>query len=286
MKRFRISSTLNLHDCTKSDLSEFIRQGIFFMKAQGFDAMDFPLKILESEQDNWPIYIEQAISYADQAGIHFEVCHLPYSTAICSKPELLPEFNEKVHRAIDAAAALGVKYAVLHPNTTTIPASEFDRTAQYDIVMNHLAPFVVHANRVGLKLAAENMRLVHSHIPVHRYCQDPDELCDITDALGINVCWDFGHANVSGVKQSEGLSYVGSRLKVLHINDNKGYGDDHLPPFIGTVDWKDAMHGLSVCGFDGLFNFEVTTNKIPAGMREDFAQYLIKAAHELMTHVE
>ena len=284
-KQFRLSSTLNLHFCPKDNLQDFIKQGFSFMKQQGFDAVDFPMSILENEGANWPKYVEITKRYAQEYDIHPEICHLPYSTAICKNPDLLPAFNEKVHHAIDAAAALGVSYAVLHPNTTTLLMEEYDRTEQYDSVMNHLAPFVEHANKVGVKLAAENMRLVHSHLPVHRYCQNPDELCDITDALGISVCWDFGHAHVSGVKQSDGLSYIGSRLKVLHINDNKAYGDDHLPPFIGTLDWKDAMYGLASTGFDGLFNFEMTTNHLPAEMRELFAQYLVNAARELMKMV-
>ena len=59
----------------------------------------------------------------------------------------------------------------------------------------------------------------------------------------------------------------------------------HLP-FIGSVDWKDAMYGLALTGFDGVFNFEVSAGRMPASMCETFARYLVEAADELMAMTE
>ena len=130
------------------------------------------------------------------------------------------------------------------------------------------------------------MRVIPTFVASHRYAQMPDELCDVADALGIGCCWDFGHANISGIKQSEGLAYVGKRLKVLHINDNFGIGDDHVPPFIGNIDWKDAMRGMYEIGFDGLLNFEVATAKIPTELRRETAKYLVGAAEVLKSYIK
>ena len=286
MKQLRICSSLNLHQNPGEEISAYIKAGLAFHKKMGFDAADLSLEKMGLAAKDWQVIAEQALEDAREVGIRIEQCHLPFSTAICKKPELLPAFCEKMHHAIDAAVFLGVEYAVLHPNTTTLPLEDFDRTAQYDTVMNHLAPFIEHGNRVGLNIVVENMRVVHGSTPVHRYCQDPDELCDIADALGIGVCWDFGHAHISGVTQSEGLAYVGKRLKVLHVNDNFADDDIHLPPFIGTLNWRDAMHGLALAEFDGRFNYELSTGRVPANMKEQFARYIVAAARELMTYIE
>lgn len=286
MKKLRISSKLILNSELKEDFSEYIRDGIIFMKNAGFDAVDFTFNMMESVKDDWTGYIEKAMSDADEAGIRFEVCHLPHSSRLAKNPDIVPEFNKKMHKAIDAAALLGVDFAVLHPNTTTLTMDIYDRKAQYDSVMNHLAPFAEHAKKVGLNIVVENMRYVPSHIPSHRYCQEPDELCEIADALGIGVCWDFGHANIGALKQSEALSYVGKRLKILHVNDNNGVDDIHIPPFTGKTDWKDAMHGLALSGFDGLFNYELKTASIPRALQGAFAKYMIESAHELMSYIE
>jgi sugar phosphate isomerase/epimerase len=102
----------------------------------------------------------------------------------------------------------------------------------------------------------------------------------------MGICWDFGHANISGVPQSEGLAYVGKRLKVIHVNDNGGIEDEHILPFTGNVDWRDAMHGLALAEYEGLFNFELNLSKVPAGMRKAYTAYVLEAAKELMSYIE
>lgn len=284
MKKLRICSTNNLHSCSKDDVSEYIRQGLSFQKIMGFDAADFNMRLIETLGACWKPCIEQAIADSQEIGLRFEVCHLPYGVKVGGTSEEVATFDAKMHYAIDAAACLGVDYAVVHPNTITVPLENFERRAQYDSVMTHLAPYVEHASKVGVNIVVENMRMVPKSFPVHRYCQEPEELCEIADALGVGVCWDFGHAHINRQKQSEALAYIGSRLKVLHVNDNTAYGDDHLPPFCGTIDWKDVMKGLKNIGFHGLFNYEIRTHNMPASIRESFAKYLVSSAQEMFSY--
>ncbi len=288
MKKFRISSPLNLHSASRENISEYIREGLLFHKEAGFDAADFATALLDLTSDSaWKLQAEKAVADAKEIGITYNVSHLPFIGGGGAKSEeYMREFNVKMHNAIDAAVLLGVDYAVMHPNATTLPMKKYDRAAQYDSVMAHLAPFVEHANKVGLNVVVENMRVIPTFVVSHRYCQSPDELCDIADALGIGVCWDFGHANISGIKQSEGLAYVGNRLKVVHINDNGAVDDEHLAPFMGNIDWRDAMHGLALTGFDGVMNFELSAAKLPAVAKKAFAKYVVDVAQELMSYVE
>lgn len=283
MKQLRVSSGFNLHCHEGEDFVDYIKKGLRFMKEIGFDASDFSMKQLDLTTDGWRAQVEQLLAAGEACGIRFELCHLPFGSV---KAVMQDSFGEKMHNAIDAAVALGVKHAVMHPNTTTLPVLQQNRAALFESVMAHLTPFVEHAKRVGLDVVVENMRVVPDMRLSHRYCQDPDELCDVADALGIGVCWDFGHAHLSGLKQSEALAYVGKRLKVLHVNDNAAIDDEHLPPFLGGVDWRDAMHGLALAHFEGLFNFELSASKIPSAMRRQFATYVRAAATELLTYIE
>lgn len=282
----RISSTTNLHSGYVDDVSDYLRDEIIFQKELGFDAIDFSIyNLLKEHDENYHAIVERALADAKEQDIKFELCHLPFGAKVGVSQSALAPFNERMHKMIDVAALLGVDYAVLHPNTSTVRAIAFDKTKEYDAVMSHLAPFVEHAQRVGVNLVVENMRPVPESYMVHRYCQDPDELCTVADALGIGICWDFGHANIAGLKQSEALSYVGHRLKVLHVNDNLGEDDIHLPPFVGNIDWRDAMQGLSIIGFSGLFNYEIATKRIPEEMRESFARYLVDASRTLRSYI-
>lgn len=284
MKRLRVSSAFNLHGIPSGDFAAFVEAGLRFYREKGFDTVDFDLTLLNLDGEGWKEETEAALAACEKHGLRFEIGHLPF-TGGETQGEEMEAFCEKMHRAIDAAALLGLGYAVMHPNTSTLPMARYDRAAQHEKIMRHLAPFVEHADRVGLKTVVENMRIVPGMRYAHRYCQFPDELCDVADALGLGVCWDFGHANISGVRQSEGIGYVGKRLKVIHVNDNSAVDDEHILPFTGSVDWRDAMHGLAKVGFEGLFNFELAAEKIPDGMRGAYADYVLTAAGELMGYI-
>lgn len=286
MKKLRVSSIFNLLSYPNEDFSEYIRAGLTAFKEIGYDTADFGTGMLDLSSDRCLVQTEQALSVAEEIGFRFEISHLPFMVEQPKTPEIAEAFNKKMYRAIDAVKLLGVDHAVMHPNATTIPTKAYKRQEQYDLVMRHLAPFVEYADRVGVNVVVENMRIKPSFVEAHRYCQFPDELCEVADALGIGVCWDFGHANISGVRQSEGLAYVGKRLKVLHINDNTAFEDDHIPPFAGNVDWKDAMHGLALAGFDGPLNYEVEPGRVPATLKKDLAKYLLAAADTLMSFIE
>ena len=282
----KISSTINLHYYPENNPSGYVREALAFMKDTGFEAADFSMKTIRDLGDKYQDVIEDAIAAQEEFGIEFKVCHLPFDVKVAIAKERVSAFDSAMLHAIDAAALLKTDYAVLHPNTWNLPLEDFNRDEQYDSVTKHLEPFVEHAERLGVKLAIENMRLAPSKIEAHRYCQEPDELCDIADTFGIGVCWDFGHANTVGIKQSEALSFIGKRLKVIHINDNNAIDDDHVPPFCGTVDWRDAMKGLKLSGYAGPFNYEINTSRIPQALRKAFAGYLVECAKELLSYTE
>ena len=281
MKQLRISSKLNLHARFKDNIAEYNRQGLLFHKKLGFDAADLTLSQFDFLKKGWEADFEALIKASEEVGIKVENCHIPF-LKINSSPEAVAAHSTVVRRAVDAAQMLGVDYAVIHPNGFTEPLDGFDRRKKFESAMEYLGPVAEYAAKKGVNIVVENMRLVPQAYPVRRYCQSPEDVCEVADALGVGVCWDFGHANICGLKQSEALAYVGKRLKVLHVNDNFAWGDDHVPPFCGTVDWADAMRGLSSVGFDGLLNYEITTARMPAGVRESFGRYLLDAAGELL----
>lgn len=286
MERLRISTSLNLHEGSRDNIPDYISKGLVFHRKMGFDAVDMPSPILKGMGENWQDCVAHTLSESEKAGIRFELCHLPFGIKPDAPKEEKAAFNASVHTAIDAAKMLGVGYAVLHPNSVTIPMSEYDEKAQHEMVMAHLSPFAEHAEKVGLNIVVENMRYVYGHEPVHRYCGEPEELCRVADELGIGICWDFGHANINGIKQSDALKYVGKRLKMLHVNDNHAYHDIHIAPFMGKIDWQDAMQGLKAIDYQGLLNYEVAAFRVPGVLKEDFARYLVNAAHVLLDMME
>ena len=287
MKKLLKSSFLSLHSYPKDNIPAYIRAGLAFFKEVGFDAANISTDAVLPPDGKWEPVVEQALEDAREWEIPFVDCHLPFfSNLINTDPEYAEQANREMHVGIEIAKALGVKHAVLHPNTAPVKMRDFDPKAAYDSVMAYLSPFAEHAAKIGVNLAVENMRLDPGIYRMHRYCQEPEELCQIVDALGVGVCWDFGHANMVGLKQSEALAYIGKRLKCVHIQDNNGVIEDYSAPFMGTVDWQDAMHGLALAEFEGPLNYEIPAARIPADLRKDFAKYLVAIADKLMEYIK
>ena len=68
-------------------------------------------------------------------------------------------------------------------------------------------------------------------------CRFPEELIGMTEGIeGIGMTFDFGHAHTIG-KVNEFLPYVG-RADHIHIHDNHGISDEHLPLGDGTINWE------------------------------------------------
>jgi sugar phosphate isomerase/epimerase len=55
---------------------------------------------------------------------------------------------------------------------------------------------------------------------------------------------------------------------------------------MGKIDWQDAMQGLKAIGYQGLFNYEVASYRIPAPAGGDFARLLVETANVLLDVME
>lgn len=87
-----------------------------------------------------------------------------------------------------------------------------------------------------------------------------EELAELIDSYGdsrIGACWDFGHGNRIYNDLSRPLKILGKRLVALHVNDNTGISDLHLPPFLGTINWEGVMRTLKKIEYAGDFTYEI-----------------------------
>lgn len=79
---------------------------------------------------------------------------------------------------------------------------------------------------------------------------DPEPLRLLMDRITeprIGVCLDVGHANYSRAPLEEWFDTLGDRIGYLHLSDNLGRFDDHIPLGQGTIPWQlvnDRWKGL------------------------------------------
>jgi len=90
-------------------------------------------------------------------------------------------------------------------------------------------PLFERAKKSGFKISIENT-----------YEEDPVLIKElIKDQEGIGFCLDVGHVNVFGGKDHKRwLEELGSSLFEVHLHDNHGFYDEHLPLGEGIIDFQ------------------------------------------------
>ena len=129
------------------------------------------------------------------------------------------------------ARKLGATHLVLHSSCFPIL-----RGAYLDNWSTQCAAFYTKlAREYDLMICVENSQDV-----------DPTPLqalmSHVTDER-VRVCLDIGHANCSDSPLEEWFDRLGPYIAYLHLSDNMGKFDDHLPLGSGTVNWN-AAHSL------------------------------------------
>ena len=82
----------------------------------------------------------------------------------------------------------------------------------------------------------------HTKIAVENTSNDSfeviSELMSAYSPEHVGITLDTGHANIDEAKGLDRMEKHLDRLEALHLNDNDTSGDQHQPPFYGTLDWE------------------------------------------------
>ena len=252
-----------------------------FAQKAGFDEFDWDIPVKTRLADEYEKNILGAAETVIKGGMRIRYVHLPFSYPAENDAESWEFFRIASFRAIDMAKKLGAEAAAIHPRTSM--REDYDHDKEASDALEFLKPYVEYAHKVGLTLGLENMRGAGRSAParIRRYATDVNDLIYLADSLSIGVTWDTGHANISMQDQVKSLEKVGSRLVLVHLNDNFGEDDIHLAPFLGNIRWDGVMKTLKKIDYRGSLNMEVTTSRRPAALRESYAAYMNESLREL-----
>ena len=70
------------------------------------------------------------------------------------------------------------------------------------------------------------------------------------------------------MSQEKGITLLGKHIKCLHIHDNNGERDQHMYPFLGTLDMDSLVAGLKKIGYDGYFTLEAANILRPSSVSD------------------
>lgn len=156
------------------------------------------------------------------------------------------EAMDELKRVIDVADDLPYERLIVHMGGSRETADPRKRDAAFSS-LEHL---ILHARHAGVTICVENTLSEMGH---------PDYLrtfVDETRLTGLRFNFDIGHAHLTELPEGERIAKSFAPLRGLvssvHLHDNHGEKDEHLPPFDGSIDWPDSVKTLQSASITGL----------------------------------
>lgn len=239
----------------------------------GYDAVDFSLfnypqdqGLLTAPLEQFRAYFQRLRAVADQAGIAVGQVHAPM-TAFPDTPEKREKYHDLALRGIEAAGALGSPYVVVHP--LIWPGCVYDRGHAENKEMNldFFSRLMPALRRCRVQLGIENMFAwdAERQSICPTVVSSAEEMADYIDTLNgladeelFVACLDIGHATLTGLAPPEEmLRVLGSRTRLLHVQDTDGVSDLHTAPYFGgAVNWDAVCGALCAQRYSGTLSFE------------------------------
>ncbi len=258
---------------------------IDYMSEIGFDGVDMSFDSLRASDDSYRTVLYSAKQRAMQKNLDIPSCHLPFYMPDPMDKVAMEGYSRDVRAGIDAAATMGIPLAVIHP--IALHKKRFSVETWARANMEFLTPIREYADKKGVKLCIENMASSCEGDGDHLFGCTAAEILSLADALGVGVCWDFGHANISGRPVNDILCLKG-RLMTVHAHDNNSYTDSHMMPFDGKIDWDAVASALTEIGYIGYINIEVRAWDVPSEsyVRKDFGRKILFVGQKIARLIE
>lgn len=175
---------------------------------------------------------------------------------------------QELIRACEAAARMGCENVVLHPG----PERE-GRPSEEEFLqrMHHAAEAL---NRVADRCSALGVQLLLENMLAHLmfgHVRDMMYLLGEIKTNDVGTCLDTGHAHLAR-EMGVVIQKLSGHLKMVHVNDNYGDWDAHLPPGAGSIDWLWVIGELRRVHFQGVLVLELSS-----GEQESVAAFLRRA---------
>lgn len=220
------------------------------------------------DRNNYEEIFNDLIDFLKDSSITFNVAHAPihypfFFNTYYNRDDI-DILKNRILKALDISRKVGVKRIVIHVGTYLDENYNYDIEKSIEHNIKYLEPFVKKAAESNILIAIENGTQMQKDEPAFKNTAPYiDELLKIVEYYNkkyekevLEICFDFGHANVGNLDIYNEIKKIGSSLKVTHIHDNYGT-DSHNQPFNGTVNWDDVRKALTDINYDGELTSEV-----------------------------
>lgn len=183
------------------------------------------------------------------------ICHLPTFVSSADLTDSIRRASvTEMKRSLSVAADLGAQKVVLHPPMISgMGAHVPDMARAY--AFDFLSEMVALSETLGVVICLENM------MPRNNFGVEPHELDLIFRQFpSLQFTLDTGHANLGqngNVRLQELVALCGERLGHVHLSDNRGSYDEHLPLGLGTIDLALLAEALKGLDYNGTVTLEI-----------------------------
>jgi sugar phosphate isomerase/epimerase len=205
------------------------------------------------------------------------VCHMPTFLSTADLTESLRRASlGEVLLSLECAAEMGASKVVLHPGRVSgMGLHMVDVVRRY--AMEALQAIAAEAQRLALPLCLENM------FPGYGAFFEPEEFEVLFRTLpSLQLTCDIAHAHIGTRREARPLAFLkrfAARIGHLHLSDNSGRGDEHLPLGKGSLRLKRIAEALAAIGYDDTLTLEIfdPDRRLLAAGRDKFAALLAAA---------
>jgi sugar phosphate isomerase/epimerase len=143
---------------------------------------------------------------------------------------------QRLSQALAVAARLNAHLMVIHPGFDKWRYPNLDQ-AWLALAKEFFPPLIEQAAACNCRLAIENI-----------YEETPDTLVQLVEGIDsqwLGHCFDAGHWQLFGKRpMAEWLDAISPRFFHLHLHDNNGQADEHLPVGDGMIDFTPLQRKL------------------------------------------
>ena len=150
--------------------------------------------------------------------------------------------HQRLTQTLSVACRLNAHLMVIHPGVDKWRYPNLDQT-WLTLATDSFPPLIKLASAGDCRLAIENI-----------YEETPETLVQLVKGMNsewFGHCFDAGHWHLFGKRpMAEWLNAIGPQLFHLHLHDNHGQTDEHLPIGAGTIDFaplKRWMKNAPAC---------------------------------------
>lgn len=238
---------------------------IKWVSEAGFRYLDLSLYNVKADNllfygDNWREEALKIKEYAESLGCTFVQCHSPNTNNLGDNENSYSDAVFKTKRAVEICGILGIPNIVVHAGWNGKIKDKETWFKENKRFYSEIFPLMEENN---VNVLCENSTVKNMGDMYYLISgKDMKEFCSYVNHPLFHACWDTGHANCEG-NQYDDILAIGDDLYAVHFNDNRGTGDEHIIPFMGTVNVNEVIDALIEIGFRGPLTFESDSSLRP-----------------------